>query len=743
MVGGRPNKPVKRRAAKACERCRVRKVRCDIVHRQGQCTNCTLDEVQCIDTPGRSQVYKPRLQRTRPTVSVSIAPKCQDEGATADIYTAKTIPHSEESASPPTTAAGVDRISQTYTNEGPESGGQTNYIENHFSDFTSGLLKDGDASYRTGVPSPTLSASRLYLPGDWQSPRIGDIILPNFISPIKPGRCHQHSGYLKSQQALDFPPVTLRNALITSYVQYVYPQLPCVDIHHMLQAIATDGKAARVSILLLQAVLLAGSAHVEKEYLLEAGYQNRTELRQDLSDRVRLLYDFDCEEDRFILVQSLILMSTRQHRGDEVKHLHHWLNVAYGIAIFIGLNKDPVNSSLTPHERGLWRRLWWSFYIRDRMLALGLRHTPIIPPNASEMPDLTVLDFDIKPTDSAVLSMFGTCNLLRDLNQQDCLSEVCVAQLKLCHLTSQVLSSRHKNIVTNFGCTTTRTLLSIPKTSDTNIPEIQSCSQDLNSWFQDLPAWLKYNKSPRSLNFSPGQDLLVFHCALLNMCYYSLVCILHRPWPPPIVRALPATELHSQRKARHGANAIMTILNDLHIQDMVHLLPTTGLTFLVQASVTYLCDSTSKVESIRQQSRQQLQCCLEFVEYLLDVHATYALFTKAFLLASAAKLFQDPRFSQGLAEINAAESQRKEIRTSTCESGLTDPYIHNPALGHPYNHLSTWRQTHEAHWSTSHGLSTEFGFQDSLLNMFEFNPSDLDPELGIGVEGGDFGNMFS
>ncbi|KAL6399879.1 Cutinase transcription factor 1 beta [Ilyonectria robusta] len=36
------------RASKACLACRARKVRCDVVHRDGQCTNCVLDKRQCI-----------------------------------------------------------------------------------------------------------------------------------------------------------------------------------------------------------------------------------------------------------------------------------------------------------------------------------------------------------------------------------------------------------------------------------------------------------------------------------------------------------------------------------------------------------------------------------------------------------------------------------------------------------------------------------------------------------------------
>lgn len=44
---------VKRRASKACHCCRSRKVRCDVVESGIPCTNCRLDEVECIVTEGK------------------------------------------------------------------------------------------------------------------------------------------------------------------------------------------------------------------------------------------------------------------------------------------------------------------------------------------------------------------------------------------------------------------------------------------------------------------------------------------------------------------------------------------------------------------------------------------------------------------------------------------------------------------------------------------------------------------
>lgn len=47
------SRSVKRRASKACQCCRSRKVRCDVVESGTPCTNCRLDEVECCVTEGK------------------------------------------------------------------------------------------------------------------------------------------------------------------------------------------------------------------------------------------------------------------------------------------------------------------------------------------------------------------------------------------------------------------------------------------------------------------------------------------------------------------------------------------------------------------------------------------------------------------------------------------------------------------------------------------------------------------
>src|SRR2546421_8883440 len=56
---------VKRRASRACHCCRSRKVRCDVVESGTPCTNCRLDEVECMVSDSK--------RRKRPRADAEVA----------------------------------------------------------------------------------------------------------------------------------------------------------------------------------------------------------------------------------------------------------------------------------------------------------------------------------------------------------------------------------------------------------------------------------------------------------------------------------------------------------------------------------------------------------------------------------------------------------------------------------------------------------------------------------------------
>ena len=88
---------------------------------------------------------------------------------------------------------------------------------------------------------------------------------------------------------------------------------------------------------------------------------------------MQVLYDFDYEVDRVSLVQSLLLMTYWYETPDDQKDTWHWMGVAITLAHTIGLHRNPEKSNMEPSKKKLWKRVWWSCFMRDRLVALGMR----------------------------------------------------------------------------------------------------------------------------------------------------------------------------------------------------------------------------------------------------------------------------------------------------------------------------------------------------------------------------------
>lgn len=117
--------------------------------------------------------------------------------------------------------------------------------------------------------------------------------LPAYLRPLPPRMTSADIDYLFAKGALHLPDAHVRNALIQSYLQYVHPYMPLIEVHEFLQIIEDGtGASGKLSLLLFQAVMFAGTAFVDMKYLRSAGYTNRKVARKSFFQkaRVRILY---------------------------------------------------------------------------------------------------------------------------------------------------------------------------------------------------------------------------------------------------------------------------------------------------------------------------------------------------------------------------------------------------------------------------------------------------------------------
>jgi hypothetical protein len=103
----------------------------------------------------------------------------------------------------------------------------------------------------------------------------------------------QHMGscdieYLHRKGALLVPDPELRDALLRSYIAFIHPTLPLLDLHTFLASIDDPVQYGQLSLPLFQAVMFAGSAWVDIKLLRRLGFLTRKAARKSLYQKARV-----------------------------------------------------------------------------------------------------------------------------------------------------------------------------------------------------------------------------------------------------------------------------------------------------------------------------------------------------------------------------------------------------------------------------------------------------------------------
>ena len=112
--------------------------------------------------------------------------------------------------------------------------------------------------------------------------------LPSFIRPLPPRITAEDMEFLQRKGALTVPDTRLRNELLRSYVQYVHPYMPLLDLREFLHPIEKNDGNSPVSLLLFQAVMFAATAYIDMRFLQAQGFDNRKTARKIFFQRARV-----------------------------------------------------------------------------------------------------------------------------------------------------------------------------------------------------------------------------------------------------------------------------------------------------------------------------------------------------------------------------------------------------------------------------------------------------------------------
>lgn len=281
--------------------------------------------------------------------------------------------------------------------------------------------------------------------------------------------------------------------------------------------------------------------------------------------------------------------------------------------------------------------------MRDRLVALGMRRPTRVKDEDYDVPMLTEDDFEIQALDenNSIVPANGG-GMIRDVEAQRKLAQMCIAKAKLCLCISHVLSAQYSVLVRHQGMqgqegSTRSSVMLFPKKLD-QTDEVKRCDVELSQWVEELPACCQYsNELPEG---DSGSSLFLQR-SLLHMVYFTTLSALHRPQvlpSAPLSQPDSSRELQdlSRKKVREASREITRISSDLHTRGLEKYLPTTGVTVLLPAIIIHLLDIKSCNDEARQTAMDGFCQCMLVLEKLRDNYSS-ADFATQFLEAAIRK----------------------------------------------------------------------------------------------------------
>ncbi|KAI9750377.1 MAG: hypothetical protein M1835_001396 [Candelina submexicana] len=372
--------------------------------------------------------------------------------------------------------------------------------------------------------------------------------------------------------------------------------------------------------LLFQAIMFTGAAFVDEVHLRSAGYSTRRAARKAFYQRTRLLYDFDYEVDRLAVIQALLLMTYWDDTTDDEKDSWHWMSVVISLSGTIGLHRNPENSTMSIKRQRLWKRIWWSSLMRDRLVALARRHPARIKEGDYDVPMLIMTDFEFEAVADDITCIPSDCALARSIDMQRQMAILCIEKANLCLCVGHILSAQYAAVNNNIGARDVDGNLNpstvlVPRNEDCSAGEFRLCDLELAQWYQGLPNEAIY-RSPTPLELATGNASLVVHRALLHMIYNATVSALHWPRVHPESSTTLSLRDQSHQKVHHAASEISSLASSLKDHNLAHYLPTTGVSVLLPAMINHLFDNKSFDQQTRTKSMKGLRACMEVTKSL-------------------------------------------------------------------------------------------------------------------------------
>lgn len=189
-------------------------------------------------------------------------------------------------------------------------------------------------------------------------------------------------------EAFQLPSKSVVDRLLDAYFTHINPTFPVVDQDLFLVQYQARDPQNPPSLLLLHAMLVAG-AHVFYDR------DERDAQKALFFRRAKTLFDARFERNRDTVVQAALLLTWHSDGAEDVvANSWHWVGVAARTAMGLGMHRNADKSTLVPHNKRMWRRIWWLLFQCDVLVSLQYGRPQAIRLEESDVKRLQASDFE-------------------------------------------------------------------------------------------------------------------------------------------------------------------------------------------------------------------------------------------------------------------------------------------------------------------------------------------------------------
>lgn len=175
----------------------------------------------------------------------------------------------------------------------------------------------------------------------------------------------QDLDFLSAKGAFTPPEAGLEKLLVQAFLERFYPLYSMVDkeeIYHLHQKSA-------LPFILLHAICLIGATFCDISVIHRYGFESRVQARKSFYEKAKIMFLLDYEKDKFVLLQTVIMMSFWGPHMDSSWNPCSWVGFGVTIAASLGMHKAHSASHATGKDKGLIKRIWWTLIARDAYCA--------------------------------------------------------------------------------------------------------------------------------------------------------------------------------------------------------------------------------------------------------------------------------------------------------------------------------------------------------------------------------------